>query len=119
MKHLILTFLIGILMIAAPLECRGDNSGDTSGEIALLPKKGKGKTIPFKFPTFLSFSGYDVCLLTSYPYDVAEISISDNDGNTYGSVFVTAENKCGYLYVEPNSTITVTFDTGLTLYGEN
>lgn len=53
------------------------------------------------------------------PYTYAVVEAADQDGNVYSSMVVTPEESCGYLLLQPSSTITVTFDNGVTLQGEN
>lgn len=117
MKTLFGVFLM-LSFLFAPFMCLADDSAGEPGDIWLLPGKRSGKHQPFKFPSSLFIDNGEVCLTTSYPYTYAIISVSDDKGDCYGSITVTYEEACSYLVLEPNSTITVTFDSGLILYGE-
>lgn len=84
--------------------------------IITSPNNNKKKT-PFKFPSSIIYESSTACLSTSMPYICATIEVADIDGDVYSSTIVTPEEPCGYLDIQPSSTITVTFDNGTILEG--
>lgn len=84
--------------------------------IITSPNNNKKKT-PFKFPSSIIYESSTACLSTSMPYICATIEVADIDGDVYSSTIVTPEEPCGYLDIQPSSTITVTFDNGVILKG--
>lgn len=77
------------------------------------------KKMPAQHRSFISYTSPEACLSTSMPYTYAVVEAADQDGNVYSSMMVTPEESCGYFLLQPSSTITVTFDNGVTLQGEN
>lgn len=73
--------------------------------------------MPFKYPSYITFESSTACLSTSMPYLCATIEVADIDGDVYSSTMVTPDEPCGYLDIQPSSTITVTFDNGTILEG--
>ena len=85
--------------------------------IPLKPPSGHQKKMPFKHPSYITFESSTACLSTSMPYFCATIEVADIDGDVYSSTTVTPDEPCGYLDIQPSSTITVTFDNGVILKG--
>lgn len=75
--------------------------------------------MPATHRSFITYTSPEACLSTTMPYTYAVVEAADQDGNVYSSMVVTPEESCGYLLLQPSSTITVTFDNGVTLQGEN
>lgn len=105
-------------IVAIPFSSFCDETPPPPPDLIIMnPQKGKHKHMPPKYNTFLSYSESEACLSTSIPYAYAIIEVSDIDGNVYSSMVATPEESCGYLLIEPFSSISVTFDNGTTLYG--
>jgi len=113
-----LKFIAAAVVVATPFTSFCDETPPPPPDpIILIPQTGTHKRIPPRYNTFLSYSESEACLSTSMPYAYAVIEVSDIDGNVYSSMIATPEESCGYLLIEPSSSITVTFDNGTTLYG--
>ena len=85
--------------------------------IPITPPPGNQKKMPFKYPSYITFESSTACLSTSMPYLCATIEVADIDGDVYSSTIVTSDEPCGYLDIQPSSSITVTFDNGTILEG--
>lgn len=119
MPQSFLKFIATAVVVATPFTSFCDNTPPqpNPGPIILLPQKGNTYNLSPSYNTFLSYSESEACLSTSMPYAYAVIEVSDIDGNVYSSMIATPEESCGYLLIEPSSSIIVTFDNGTTLYG--
>lgn len=108
-------FLLSLMAMTIPFVAFCDETPPP--DIIIIPPKGNQKKIPFKFPSSIIYESSTACLSTSMPYICATIEVADIDGDVYSSTMVTPEEPCGYLDIQPSSTITVTFDNGIILEG--
>lgn len=113
------SFLLSLCLIY-PLTGFGKDNPPPPPPIVLHTKQTAGKRAPSQSQyCYLYLSEREVCLSTSMPYICATIEVADIDGEIYSSIVVTPEESCGYIDIQPSSTITVTFDNGVILYGSN
>lgn len=106
------------LCLIFPLTGFGKDNPPPTPPIVLSTKQTTGKRAPSQSQyCYLYLSECEVCLSTSMSYICATIEVADIDGDVYSSTIVTPEEPCGYLDIQPSSTITVTFDNGIILEG--
>lgn len=116
-KTILKILLLGIILI--PFVCKGeDDEPLPPSTTILIPKTSQGKNKPFRYTAEIYNSENEICLITTYPYQYATVTLSHMEGDNYYSSIITPEEPCSSLWMEPGSSITVTFDSGLTLYGE-
>lgn len=116
------THLLKGIALALTLTTTLTSYGEDTPPEQIIPigtKTGNRKKIPAIHRSFITYSSPEACLSTTMPYTYAVVEAADQDGNVYSSMVVTPEESCGYLLLQPSSTITVTFDNGVTLQGEN
>ncbi len=109
-------FLLALTALTTPFVSVCDDA--STATIIIKPGTQK-KKIPPKYPSLIHYchESSEACLSTSMPYTCAVIEAADIDGYVYSSIVVTPEETCGYLDLQPSSTITVTFDNGTVLTG--